>query len=304
MPDFSDLMSATRAVMDPSTSGADLASIAQAQPSLRLQVAMHANAYSGLLTWLATYGDDATKQAVSARQQFSVSPVTVMLATRRRKGWLIAVIAGVVVIAVVIALAIIRPWQQSGPQLSVNQFVYLVMHNDDLLGIDSSQYSAADLTATIEQQHQEFSQSAWDSWVSSQDNPSCYARISGLSDAFNGRLAQSYSSRNSTSFVDGVMLFDTAQHASMVLDAQLTCISYPSEPYGSSQSVKADGVTVYGLGIGHGAGGGVNSLDMGYAQYGNVVIFSDDSDYPARTWGQWQDQAALFKQAVDTAAKQ
>lgn len=67
MADFSDLMTATRAIVDPTTSGADLAQIAQAQPSLWPQIAAHPNAYPDLLTWLQANGDTATKAVVEAR---------------------------------------------------------------------------------------------------------------------------------------------------------------------------------------------------------------------------------------------
>jgi len=76
MVDSSDLMAATRAVVDPSTSDADLAQIAQAQPSLWPQIAAHPNAYADLLTWLDANGDEATKKAVAARQQAPVEPVS------------------------------------------------------------------------------------------------------------------------------------------------------------------------------------------------------------------------------------
>jgi len=67
MAEFSDLVTATRAVVDPSTSPADLAQIAQLQPSLRPQVAAHPNVYPGLLSWLDANGDSAVKQAIQAR---------------------------------------------------------------------------------------------------------------------------------------------------------------------------------------------------------------------------------------------
>jgi len=68
MTDFSDLLTATRAVTDPSTSAAELTVIAQTQPSLQAQVAAHPNAHPELLDWLASDGDDVAKQAVSARR--------------------------------------------------------------------------------------------------------------------------------------------------------------------------------------------------------------------------------------------
>ena len=67
MADFSDLMTATRSIVDPTTSGADLAQIAQAQPGLWPQIAAHPNAYPDLLTWLEANGGATTKQAVAAR---------------------------------------------------------------------------------------------------------------------------------------------------------------------------------------------------------------------------------------------
>ena len=56
MADFSDLVAAAQAVVDPSTSAADLAAIAQTQPSLREHVANHPNVYPGLTDWLAAHG--------------------------------------------------------------------------------------------------------------------------------------------------------------------------------------------------------------------------------------------------------
>ncbi|MCL2783070.1 MAG: C-type lectin domain-containing protein [Propionibacteriaceae bacterium] len=66
MADFTKFAEASRAVSDPSTSGADLAQIAQSQPGLGPQVASHPNVYPGLLNWLDKHGDAATKQAVLA----------------------------------------------------------------------------------------------------------------------------------------------------------------------------------------------------------------------------------------------
>ena len=74
MSDFSDLLTATRSVVDPRTSAADLALITQAQPGLRAQVAAHPNAYPQLLDWLGEHGDAAVKQAVDARQAASSIP--------------------------------------------------------------------------------------------------------------------------------------------------------------------------------------------------------------------------------------
>jgi hypothetical protein len=69
--EYNDLLAATRAVTDPATGGAELAAIAQTQPGLRLQVAVHPNAYPGLLAWLGEYGDEVVKRAVAGRSAVS-----------------------------------------------------------------------------------------------------------------------------------------------------------------------------------------------------------------------------------------
>jgi len=302
MTDFSDLRSATRAVMDPSTSGTDLASIAQAQPGLRPQVAMHANAYPGLLTWLATYGDDFTKRAVAARQQSSVSAVLVMPAPRKRKGWLIALVVAVVAIAVVIALAITRPWQQGGPQLSANQFIYLVMHNDEMHGTDYRQSSADELASRLGQNQGAYV-NGYAAWLKATGNPDCYASVNGIQDAYWGYMGDGNAIYLGNSIYPIPILWDTAQHASIFLNASLTCGSYGDERDPTNQSTKIDGVMMYGFGIGYATGGGDNSMDWGFAQYGNVV-FSYGQFFDPITWSQWQKQASLLKKAVDDAAKQ
>ncbi|MDR0284695.1 MAG: hypothetical protein LBI33_07370 [Propionibacteriaceae bacterium] len=115
MTDYSDLLAATRAVVDPSTSGADLAAIAQAQPGLRVQVAVHPNTYPGLLAWLGEYGDETVRRVVASRAAPPPPPVVgppVPLAAPaplvgepspvkkpKHRALLIAVLAAVVVIA-------------------------------------------------------------------------------------------------------------------------------------------------------------------------------------------------------------
>jgi len=83
--DFSDLLTATRAVVDPRTSAADLTLITQAQPGLRAQVAAHPNAYPQLLAWI---GQQAPIPG-AARPRHSVRP------------WLLGCLAGVVVAGLV-----------------------------------------------------------------------------------------------------------------------------------------------------------------------------------------------------------
>jgi len=140
MADYSDLFVATRAVVDPATSAADLATIAQAQPTLRPQVAAHQNVYPGLLQWLKTQSADAAPAA----SQASRPALTQMPAARQSrdiapKTW--GLIGGLVLVVVVaIVLLVVHPWKATtaggtpGPALSVDQFANMlqVQSMDDL----------------------------------------------------------------------------------------------------------------------------------------------------------------------------
>jgi len=68
MSDMTDLATAANAIANPATSAADLAVIAEAHPSLRTAVALHPNAYPGLLDWLDALGDPTLSRAVAARK--------------------------------------------------------------------------------------------------------------------------------------------------------------------------------------------------------------------------------------------
>ncbi|MDR1266103.1 MAG: hypothetical protein LBK42_11235 [Propionibacteriaceae bacterium] len=65
---WSDTGLAAQALSHPGLPPADLMAIAQARPELRTTVALHPNAYPSLLDWLAAYGDEATRRAVSLRR--------------------------------------------------------------------------------------------------------------------------------------------------------------------------------------------------------------------------------------------
>lgn len=73
MADMADLSTAVAALADPSTTAADLSVIAQTHPSLRTTVALHPNAYPGLLDWLDGTGDPAVSAAVATRRAASAS---------------------------------------------------------------------------------------------------------------------------------------------------------------------------------------------------------------------------------------
>ena len=67
MTDYTNFAEAARAVVDPGTSEADLAVIAEHQPGLWAQIAGHPNAYPALLAWLDSVGDSTVKAAIAAR---------------------------------------------------------------------------------------------------------------------------------------------------------------------------------------------------------------------------------------------
>ncbi|MDR1512313.1 MAG: hypothetical protein LBS56_02350 [Propionibacteriaceae bacterium] len=66
---WSDRGAAATAVGRLTTSAADLMAIALAQPDLGVDVALHPNAYPGLLDWLDDHGRPAVKDAVARRRQ-------------------------------------------------------------------------------------------------------------------------------------------------------------------------------------------------------------------------------------------
>ena len=68
MTGMTDLNAAVGALADPSTTAADLSVIAQTHPSLRTTVALHPNAYPGLLDWLDNLGDPTVSAAVATRR--------------------------------------------------------------------------------------------------------------------------------------------------------------------------------------------------------------------------------------------
>ena len=164
MADFSDPITATRAVVDPTTSGADLAQIAQAQPNLWPQIAAHPNAYPDLLTWLGANGDIATKQAVANRWAMTPSlnaalpplvattaPPSIPLGTPatvptgqptplasnvagvvrppHRRPLLIGAAVLVVLLVVAIVLVIMRPGQAKTPTLTINQLASMIVNS-------------------------------------------------------------------------------------------------------------------------------------------------------------------------------
>jgi len=63
-----DAEQALNAVADPRTSGRTLQEIATQHPDLWARIALHPNAYPGLLDWLESVGDEQVRQAVAGRR--------------------------------------------------------------------------------------------------------------------------------------------------------------------------------------------------------------------------------------------
>ncbi|MCL1922383.1 MAG: hypothetical protein FWG15_00685 [Propionibacteriaceae bacterium] len=121
MADYSDLVVATKVVVDPSTSGVDLALIAAAQPSLHAQIAAHPHIYPDLITWMGAQKPlSPPVQNVGATPSY-VAPVggggAPTLATspkKSRTGLLVGTLVTVVaLIAAGIGLFLWQPWNSS-----------------------------------------------------------------------------------------------------------------------------------------------------------------------------------------------
>jgi len=78
LPDDIDLVQATAAVTDPTTSRAALQSIAASFPSLGAAVAQHPNAYPKLLEWLASFGAEDAQEAATRRLGETTSTSTIL----------------------------------------------------------------------------------------------------------------------------------------------------------------------------------------------------------------------------------
>ena len=279
MTDFSDLTTATRAVTDPQTSGADLAAITQAQPGLRAQVASHPNAYPGLLTWLAQFGDATTSQIAGARLQMP-----------RKRSWLSGSVAAIVFILVIgVVLVALRPWQARVPELTKAQFAYMMLHNEDVFGLNGFGYTQADIYNRMES-NSDFGATFWEQASQS----ACYRGIDGLQTAING-IVGLVDLGTDQGLVTGTVLFDTTAHATQFANALAQC-GYPSgSPSGDTPQTVQAGVLLVGFGVD--ANG---AMYEGTAQYGNVLFDNSSSSVP--TWAGWQAQAATFKGLVDDAA--
>jgi len=106
MADYNLLDQATEAVHDPKTTPDQLFVIASNQPSLWVDVVAHPNVYPGLLDWLQIKGDAKVQAAVATRRaQLAAGGPPAPLGASRAPlpPWVVPVIAGLTVIAVVLA---------------------------------------------------------------------------------------------------------------------------------------------------------------------------------------------------------
>jgi len=327
MTDFSDLLTATKAAVDPSTSAADLAQIAQAQPRLWPEIAAHPNAYPDLLSWLSANGDTATKQAVAtrltvgARTSMAVSTPTnamnspgsfgsshrqddfpdALIGKRSRRPF---VIGGAVVVLIVaaIVLVVIRPWQpKDGPTLTPNQMVNMLQSNGAVFNTDATAYS--DFEQRIE--HTSYYQDTGAVGAAILAELGCDSLpAAAVGDVIGG------APMGSLTFADwdaAVLLTTTPDRASALADLLVGCDAQIAESGGATPypgatlhqvSATSNGVRMFGASFTEDDSLN-NGVDAAVAQYGNVIIVTLSED----SWAQWQTNAASLRQAIDKAAK-
>ena len=116
-----DLQQAKLAVADPATKGPQLQSIAAEHPELWVPIAAHPNAYPKLLNWMQQYGDEAAKTAVASRLAADAEAAAAVAAgqpmmplKKPSRKLLVAIVAGVVAVALVVAGIIFVPRLGSG----------------------------------------------------------------------------------------------------------------------------------------------------------------------------------------------
>ena len=285
MADWSDVLATTRAMVDPSTSAEDLASIAQAQKGLWVQIAGHPNVYPALLDWLSSQGDEAVRAAVASRQQqtqLSVPvppppPATKLPATnsapkRMKKAWLIS---GAGVLVVVVALLIILVVHSSASVLRYDQLQTLVSY---LGGGDDMVEDAEDL--------QDF-QSEFEGC------PGLAGRsqeIIGMTRMFDG---------SNREYVDDAtaVVFDTHNNAVSLMDPFIACMSQGDDALKVvSRDVSDVSMSIWSTTY-------EENDEVRVAIYKNVGLFLF-TDPSVSTREEWQTyMTTTFKSAVDQAIK-
>ena len=318
MADFSDLTTATKAVGDPATKGADLAKIARVQPSLGPQIAAHPNTYTGLLAWLDNHGDRATRKAVAARRKqkqaaaVARSPKTRGTSTGGSKGAWIGGIVVFVVIVVAAVLLVVQPWKTSSPESSLSGSAVPVLTTAQFAAMVSPEdieVASADLGTQVSGAYGDnwklFDPSDWDNgplgymmeigsvcagqYGVQTDSPGLEAMIS------NGDSPGEGSNTGSTGLVatNVVLLVDSEQNAAAIVRGAGLCNVRVNDGE-SPEIINVDGVYVVGFVDG-------TNLGFGWMQYGNVIAFHDDGG-DGITWTDWKAQSSALKQSVNAAA--
>jgi len=300
MTDFSDLLTATKAAVDPSTSAADLAQIAQAQPRLWPDIAAHPNAYPDLLAWLDSKGDVASKRAVATRLAASARP---SVGHRSHRALVIGGLALVVVIGVAIVLAVVRPWyvkDSTGPTLTVDQFAAMLDNDGGIISPNLISDGSDATYATVLQFVEGNASSAQQYVVGTLEGP-CYA----VPDATWNEVIGFYG--GGLDNAGDVLLTDSPGNAYTLAASLSGCFVHamsggaPADMV-PTQSATSGGVWLFGVAK---PSGSIDALDVGIAQYGNVIVlqYNDSETMWQDSWAKWNTNAATFRQAVDQAAK-
>jgi len=119
MADFSNLIDATRAVVDPSTLVQDLASIAQLHPSLLPQIAEHPNGRAALQQWLGA--------SDSAQIDGPMANAAVASHHARKRSWVKIVVIAITVVLVISATTGVLVARYGKPGGMLNQWQFNIL---------------------------------------------------------------------------------------------------------------------------------------------------------------------------------
>ena len=285
MADWSDVLAATRAVVDPSTSAEDLAAIAQAQKGLWVQIASHPNAYPALLDWLSSQGDESVRAAVASRQQPTNpslpvpppppanEPAATHPVPKRFKKPLLISGAGVLVAVAVVLVIVFTTGSSSMLQASQLQTLAANLGGEEVRMMSGEK---------IQQEYYDT------------DNDSCTA-LFGNQGPQGGVWFDLPNSSGDWSNVE-VYVFENRQRAVSAMDQFEGCV------FGDDDIVRLNTQEVSSVSMS--LWQNPNSLNESYpmAVYANVLWFSDANTSVA--WDEWQTYATTtFKSAVNQAIK-
>ena len=203
----------------------------------------------------------------------------------RPKHLLIGGIALLLVVAVTIVLIVTHPWSRS-PELTVEQFTFLLEHNEDVFG---SVAAPDGLLATVHQQGEELRNHEWNKLY--QDCHQ-FRKFSKATEYVTGAYKFADGDTSADLFSSSRQALSWAQGLS-ACDAELADIGGVSHTVGP---VTIDGVwmwmmTMYDTESGAG--------QMRVAVFGNVNIWT----FSEGSWEQWTANADVIKNAVSEAAQ-